>query len=174
MRILHYLALSGETATGLYCAAEVAEVWCHFKLLSSVSRCSEPPITSWPAQLYCTLAALCFLGSKTNARLHCFPLFSVLQISEQMHALQDFIQELLKLSLQSEQVLKAKGEASVQRTLLRIQENLFFWPHRLLNNMCHGEIIKIMKLTSKTVIWLAAKHAASRRGILHYSLASAC
>lgn len=63
LRILHYLALNGETATNLYCAAEVAEIWCHFKLLRSVSCCSEPPITSWPVQLYCTLAVFCFLGS---------------------------------------------------------------------------------------------------------------
>lgn len=40
--------------------------------------------------------------------------------------------------------------------------------------MYHEEIIKIVKLTSKIVIWLAAKHSAYGKGVLYYSLVSAC
>lgn len=114
--------------------------------------------------------------SETNARLHSFLVLSGLQshVSEPMHASQDsqFIKEWLRSLWKVSRPSKWKEKRLFKGHYSEYNKTCFS-DQRLLNNMCHEEIIKIVKLTSKIGIWLAAKHSAYGEGMLRYSSVSA-
>jgi len=84
-----------------------------------------------------------------------------------------FIKKRLKLLYKVSRSSKWKEKHLFKGHYSGYNKIRFFWPQRVLD-MYHEEIIKIVKLASKIVIWLAAKLSAYRKGILRYWLVSAC
>ena len=138
MRILHYLVWNRDSYSPSFCSRSFCAI---FKPVDSLPWGFGPPITGMCLtslhagctllfKVHCELVTLTRylisveqIWEVTNvrhARLYSLPSSVLLgHFSEQTHGLQDSIyKEMAKVTLESKQVLKVKGKASVQRTFL--------------------------------------------------------